>query len=135
MTLTIELTPELERQLRAEAGKAGMDASRYVTNTVEEHLRQARRQAPHLSRDETELLQQVNLGLSERQWQRYHELVAKRRAEILTADEQKELIAFSDQIERANARRIAHLIELAKLRQTSLETLMSELGIQSPAYV
>lgn len=135
MTLTIELAPELERQLRLEAAKAGIDASRYVVNALEERLRQLHQPLPHLSRDETELLRKINLGLAEEQWQRYHRLVAKRRAETLSVDEQKELIALSDQIEQANARRMAHLIELAKQRQTSLEALMSELGIQAPAYV
>lgn len=84
---------------------------------------------------EAELLQNINLGLSEVQWQRYHTLVAKRRAETLTPQEHQELIEMSDQIERANARRIESLVELAKLRQTSLENLMRDLGITAPAYV
>ncbi|MBI3360158.1 MAG: STAS/SEC14 domain-containing protein [Chloroflexi bacterium] len=95
----------------------------------------AQRRAPSLPHSEAELLQKINLGLSAEQWQRYRALVAKRRAETLTADEQQELITYSDQIEKANARRIAYLIELAKLRQTSLEALMNELGIKSLAYV
>ena len=95
----------------------------------------AQRRAPNLPQSEAELLQKINLGWSEERWQRYRALIVKRRAETLTVDEQPELIALSDQIEQANARRMAHLIELAKLRHTSLEALMSELGIQSPAYV
>ena len=134
MTLTIELTPELEDQLRAEAAKAGIDVGRYVVNALEAGLSQARPQPPHLSAKETDLLQRINLGLSDEWWQHYRELVAKRRDETLTGDEQKELVALTDEIERANARRIANLIELAKLRRTSLDVLMSELGIRAPAY-
>ncbi len=92
-------------------------------------------QPPRLARAEAELLQKINLGLSEQQWQRYRELIAKRRAETLAAEEQKELVTLSDQIEQANARRMENLIELAKLRQVSLESQMSELGIKPYAYV
>ncbi|MCW5850243.1 MAG: hypothetical protein KIT87_09180 [Anaerolineae bacterium] len=113
MTITLELTPELEAQLRAEAKRAGLDESEYVLHTLEERLRLARQAVP-LSPRETELLQHINLGLSEASWQRYHELIAKRRAETLTPVEQQELIGLSDQIEEANVRRIEALIELAR---------------------
>ncbi|MBI4670220.1 MAG: hypothetical protein HY741_00950 [Chloroflexi bacterium] len=91
--------------------------------------------AQALPHTEAELLQNINLGLSEVQWQRYHALVAKRRAETLTPQERHELVAMSDQIEQANAQRIESLVELAKLRQTSLDNLMHDLGITAPAYV
>lgn len=68
-------------------------------------------------------------------WEHYHALLAKRRAETLTPQEQATLIEISDQIEQANARRIQYLIELASLRGTSLEAVMQELGIEVPAYV
>lgn len=88
--------------------------------------------APHT---ETELLQNINLGFSEEWWQTYHVLVARRRAESLTPAEQQELIRMSDLLENANARRIANLIELAKLRGASLEAVMRELDISAPSYV
>jgi hypothetical protein len=134
MTLTIELTPDIEKQLRSEAAKMGIDASRYIVNTLEERLRQSRAESSHLSREESELLQKINLGIAEEKWRRYRDLVAKRRAETLDVNEQTELIALSDQIEQANARRIEYLAELATRRKTPLETLMRELGITAPAY-
>ncbi len=91
--------------------------------------------ASSLSRRETELLQEINRGLSQEDWQRYRELVANRRAEALTPAEQTALIALTDQIEEANVRRIEGLAELARLRGTSLEMLMDKLGIKAPAYV
>jgi wyosine [tRNA(Phe)-imidazoG37] synthetase (radical SAM superfamily) len=101
----------------------------------EEGLRQKqKRTALSLSSHETELLREINRGLSQEDWQRYHELVAKRRAETLTPEEQTALIALTDQIEEANVRRIERLIELARLRNTSLEALMDKLGITAPAY-
>ncbi len=89
---------------------------------------------PHLPETEADLLQKINQGLSPELWQRYHDLIDKRRAETLTPNEQADLIALSDQIEEANAQRIGWLIELARLRQTTLEVLMEQLGIRAPDY-
>ncbi len=96
---------------------------------------QAQQQPSHLSEAESRLLEQINLGLSQEDWERYHKLIAKRRAETLTHDEQQELIALSDRIEEANARRIEYLVELARLRGTTLDELMGQLGIKAPSYV
>ena len=138
MTLTIELQPELEAWLREEAARAGQDPGTFVRNALEERLRQAPSRArglpPHLPRKEAELLLAINQGLAPELWQRYHELIAKRRAETLTPDEQTHLIELSDRIEEANARRMEALVDLAFLRQTSLEALMDQLGIKSPGY-
>jgi hypothetical protein len=43
----------------------------------------------------------------------YRDFIQQRDAEALSADEQTELIAVSDQIEEANARRIECLVQLA----------------------
>ncbi|HEY9607636.1 MAG TPA: STAS/SEC14 domain-containing protein [Allocoleopsis sp.] len=134
-TITLELTPELEQQLRDETAKQGLDPSHYIVNTLKEHLRSPLRDASRLSKAEANLLQKINLGLTPEMWENYHALIAKRRAETLTSQEQATLIEISDQIEQANARRIQYLIELASLRGTSLETLMQKLGIEAPAYV
>jgi hypothetical protein len=58
----------------------------------------------------------LNQGLPPEMWQRYHELLVKRRTETLTPDEQAALIALSDHIEALNARRMARLVELVRLR-------------------
>jgi hypothetical protein len=76
------------------------------------------------------MLLQINQSLSGITWARYHELVAKRKAETLTKNEQQDLIDLTDQIEIANAQRISYLIELAQLRKTPLNTLMHELGLK-----
>lgn len=100
-----------------------------------EYRHQAHAQPLHLSETESTLLQQVNLGLSQEEWGHYRELIAKRRAETLTHDEQEELIALSDRIEEANARRMESLVKLARLRETPLEVLMEQLGIKAPSHV
>jgi hypothetical protein len=134
-TITLELTPELELQLRNEAAKQGLDPNHYIVNALKERLRSVPRDVSRLSKAEADLLQNINLGLPPEMWERYHTLIAKRRAETLTPQEQVTLIEISDQIEQANARRIQYLIELASLRGTSLEAVMQELGIETQAYV
>ena len=114
--LTLEITPELEQQLREEAARQGLEPNRYILNALAERLRPAASQTvPHLSESETDLLQQINLGLSAQQWEQYHAWIAKRRAETLTPDEQAGLIALSDQIEQANADRIQRANQISSV--------------------
>jgi hypothetical protein len=72
---------------------------------------------------------EINRSLSQIQWERYDQLLAKRRAETLTPEELDELIALSNQIETASVRRIKYLAELARLRNTTVSALIAELGI------
>jgi hypothetical protein len=132
-TIALELTPELEQQLRDEAAKQGFDPKHYILNTLSWHLGSAQRRVNLLTQTETDLLQKINIGLSQETWERYHALTIKRRAETLTIEEQTRLIEISDQIEQANTHRIEALIELANLRNTSLSALIQELGIKAPS--
>lgn len=134
MTLTINIAPDLQSQLYREATLVGLDPGAFVARLIEERLRKEKHRAPRLSARETELLREINRGLSPGDWQRYRELIAKRRAEALSPAEQNALIALSDEIEAINVRRIERLVELAHLRNTPLETLMAQLGIKALAY-
>jgi hypothetical protein len=134
-TIALELTPELEQQLQDEAAKQGLDPNRYILNTLSRHLGSAQGMTNPLTQAEVALLQKINLGLSQETWESYQALMIKRRAETLNSEEQTRLIEISDQIELANARCVESLIELAKLRNTSLAVVMQELGIKAPEYV
>jgi hypothetical protein len=92
-------------------------------------LIRAQRKVPHLSRRETELLQQINLGMPQTIWQSYRPLKEKLEAENLTEEEHAELIRLIDEIEAYNVERLNWLIELAQLRNQSVRVLMDELGI------
>jgi hypothetical protein len=136
MTLTIEISPELESQVREQAAQQGLGADEYVVNVLRQYLRETERpKTSCLPETEARLLAQINEGFPPDWWQRYNELTEKRRAETLTPEEQATLIGLSDQIEELNARRIQHLIELARLRQTSLPELMEQLGIKPAPYL
>ncbi len=107
----------------------------YVSRTLQEHLRGAEiSETRNLSAEESRLLQEINVGLPDETWHRYRDLIQKRRAEALTASEQAELIAISDQIEELDARRAERLVELARTRKTSLAALMEQLGIKARPY-
>lgn len=95
-------------------------------NLLEQYLQHSAGEVAHLSDTETALLQKINLGIAQEIWQQYHKLIEKRRAEMLTPAEQKTLIEITDQIERANVRRISALVELAGYWQVSLDQLMSK---------
>lgn len=132
--ITLEIAPDLETQVRQAAAKAGVAPDIYVVNILEQYLRKVGSESTSLTTAETVLLQQINLGLTPETWQRYHQLIAKRRSETLSLAEQETLIQITDELETANARRISALIKLAQYRQVSLDELMDELGIKSPVY-
>lgn len=136
MTMTIDLTPELETQIQEEAAKAGMAPDRLVLSAVQELLHQRRTEGsiPHLSKAESELMQRINEGVSVETWRHYHALIAKRNAETLTDEEQKVLVGLVDQVEIAHARRLGYLLELADLRGTTLDAEMKALGIPQRSY-
>lgn len=94
--------------------------------------RAARRIAPSLPAEESELLQKINRGLPADLDQRYRELVAKRRSDTLSPSEHKELLSLTDDVEKWQAERVGHLVKLAELRGVSLPDLMDDLGIEPP---
>jgi hypothetical protein len=94
----------------------------------------ARRRAPSLSGDEAQLLQKINAGLPTEVWRRYEELNAKLHEETITPEEHTELLELIDKIELADAERMKHLIELAQLRNVSVEMLMDQLGLRRNTY-
>lgn len=137
MTMTIDLTPEMETQLREEAAKDGLAPDRFILSTMGELLRQRRAEQniPRLSKAESELMQEINKGLPADTWRQYHALIARRNAGTLTDEEQQVLVGLVNQVEITHARRLGYLLELANLRGTTLDAIMNALGIVKPTYV
>ncbi len=136
MTVTIDLSPELEKHLQDEAARAGLAPDRLVLDALEErlHQKQAGQDVPHLSKADSELMQRINQGLPEETWMRYHHLVSQRKAETLTPEQHQELILLSDQVEMDYAQRLGLVLEFARLRGTTLEAQMKTLGIPQYTY-
>jgi hypothetical protein len=128
MTLTLDLAADLEHQVLQEARRRGLDAESFALDLLRESL--ASKGSSESALSEGELLEEINRGFPSGVWARYRELVARRQAETLTAEEHTELIALIDRIELGNAHRIECLAELATRRQVPLRVLMAEMGIQ-----
>ena len=103
-----------------------------LSNFVKEvlHVR-ARRFAPVLNHQESELFQEINQWLTEEETQRRDKLLEKLDVETLTESEYKELLQLNDKVESLNVRRLEALVQLAVLRQTTLDQLMNDLGLNT----
>jgi hypothetical protein len=135
MTITLEITPELEEVLRRSAQRAGLPPDDYVLRVLQERLGTGERLPPHLPQEETELLEQINRGLPPETWARYQALKEKRDARTLSPEEHSELLALTNEVELWNARRLELVLALARLRQVPLRAMMDELGLTPPPYV
>ena len=124
-TITLNLSPELEHQIRAEASRQGVEPDRYILNALQERLQP---RLPTTQPTEADLLQQINIGFSAQTWEEYHALIAKRHAETLTPEEHEQLIQMSDHLEQLNVTRIQALIQLATFHNQPLTDLMHTLG-------
>ena len=90
----------------------------------------ARQETPNLSEAETRLLLKINRDLPPAARSRMNELIDKRQAGLITPSELDELIQLTDQSEGIGAERLKCLIELAALRNVTVEELMRQLGIK-----
>ena len=95
----------------------------------------AQRKAAHIPNAEAVLLSKINEGVIPLALRRRcAELTGKQRSGLLEEEEEEELSAIVDEIEIRNAQRVSNLVDLAELRQTTLDELMSALEIAPFTY-
>lgn len=132
----VELQPTIEIDLDdifEGIARLEMDELEEFTDRVMD-LRASRR-APRLSKEETELLLKINHGVPTEVRQRYEELNEKLHDdEAISAEEHQEFLELVEQIKLSDAERLHSLIELARIRRMTVDTLMDQLGIRQPAY-
>ena len=129
MSITINIESDLMERLGKLAAAKGFQVDDFIVKMLEEQI-----PTQQLSVDEKrqlELLEKINMGLPIALWERYTLLKTKRQEETLTPSELADLIDITDQIEQANAARMPFLIELAQLRNISLESLFQELDLDT----
>jgi hypothetical protein len=124
MTLTLNLEPKLEQRLRFEAARHGVPLETWLTQELERR---------YTSVSDAVLLQNITTGLPESFWQRYRDLIQKRNAGNLTDLEHQELIELSDQTEELTLQRTQALVELATRRNTTVQALRLQFGLQPVA--
>jgi len=139
MAITLDLTPELEIQIQQSSTEIGLTIDGFIMESIQAYLAKLKSQEKNdtkrFPKKESRLLLKINQSLSQIEWARYRDLIAKRQAETLLPAEQDELIQISNEIEEKNAERIEYVAELARLRRLTLPTMMSELGLKPVSYV
>jgi hypothetical protein len=102
------------------------DVERFILN-----IRQlvAARTVPHLDKKETQLLKAINNSIPIEQLERYNKLLEKIQEGTLTPTENEELLSLNEKIEQLNVNRMKKIIALARLRNVSLPTLMTQLNL------
>ena len=127
MSLTINLPQSIEQQFRQEASTNGLSLDTYLLRLLQQAAKIAQK-PKRLS--ESELLEKINLDISEAEWTTYRHLIGVMRQECLTEQEHEMLKALGDKIELENAKRMKYIFDLAELRGLSVEELMKNLGIE-----
>jgi hypothetical protein len=132
--------PEIQASTQLTAGQLLRAAEQMSEKELDGFVEQvvalrARHRAPSLSKVESDLLVRINQGVPRDLQQRYDELIARRREGTLTDEEYEELLRRTDEVEALDVTRVELLVELARLRRTTLPAVMEELGLKSPPYV
>ena len=125
--VTSEIKIELDQLLNGVAQLDTADLERFV-----EQVNLILSERKTVDQAEAQLLQRVRQAIPETTQQRYNQLSEKLRTETISSDEHQELLSLIDVVEQANVDRLQNLVELAQLRQVSLNDLMNQLGIHAP---
>jgi hypothetical protein len=83
-----------------------------------------------LSQAEADLLKKINTPIPLEIQQRYNYLIDLRKQEKLTDDEYQELLELTTFTENLNIKRLENLLQLAKLRNISLDDLIEQLELK-----
>jgi len=83
-----------------------------------------------LSQVEADLLKRINTPPPFEIQQRYNYLIDLRKQEKLTDDEYQELLELTTFTENLNVKRLENLLQLAKLRNISLDDLIEQLELK-----
>ncbi|MEA5488577.1 MULTISPECIES: hypothetical protein [Pseudanabaena] len=94
---------------------------------------QNKRKILSLPKDQSLLLQQITQCIPNDLQERYNFLISKRQDNSLTDEEYQELINLGEHIEAIDVKRLENLTELAKIRQTSLNSVIEEFQLQPRA--
>lgn len=129
MSLTIELPISVERALRKQAEKQGVALESYISDLLSSIPTDNFTEQPK-KHSEVELLEKIQLNVAPEDLEEYYRLNALFKSGQITDAEHDKLLTLNDLIEIAHAERIKYVIELAKLRNQSLEDIVLELGLK-----
>ena len=125
--------------LKIEAQISALDLLQAVEQLSQTELEQfvekilqvkAKRIAPSLSTNESELLIKINQDLPQELREIYQSLIEKRNQENLTEAEYQQLLELTEEVEKYQAQRLEYLTQLAQIRQLSLTNLIAQMGLK-----
>lgn len=125
--LTIELDSLTERRLRERSLHEGQKKEELAALLLATSLAAF----PSSDLTENQLIELINEGWNEQEWDRYHALVALKKEEHLTEAEYEELCDLTNSRELAHADRLRLALVLARLRKITLEDVIKQLGFGS----
>ena len=129
MSVVLQINPSLEKRVRQNALKKGVDLGQFIVQFLELNFPEENPKPPVISKKESLLLEEINSFIPVETWERYHFLRAKRKNETISTSESAEYDTINQLIEAATVKRLTLLIELSKIRKISLDELMQQLGL------
>ncbi len=129
MSVVLQINPSLEKRVRQNALKKGVDLGQFIVQFLELNFPEEKPKPPVISKKESLLLEKINSFIPIETWERYYFLRAKRTNETINTSESAEYDTINQQIEAATVKRLTLLIELSKIRKISLDELMQQLGL------
>jgi hypothetical protein len=129
MSLIIQIPLTTEHYLRESATREGMPLERYISQllTATSISKRAKKKK---TLTENELLKHSQLDVQTDDLAEYHRLKKLLKLEKITEEEREILIQLNDLIEIAHAKRMGYVLQLAQLRNITLENAMKDLGIK-----
>jgi hypothetical protein len=122
--MTITLDPPTRQRLEARARQEGKQAEDIAAALLADSL-----SAEPLEDRQSELLRFLSDGLPESFWRRRDALEAQARAKRLTPEEYEERLELSDRLERWHLDQMDAVLELARLRGASPQSVMQKFGL------
>lgn len=127
MTITLELTPDMEGQLKRAAQTQGKDIPAFLLEIARRHLRR-----DVLPQTDADLLKIINAPLAPEARQERDALLVVQKQRELSEVEQTTLATLIDTVELANARRWQSVADLAERRGLTLAEITQQLQIPLP---
>jgi hypothetical protein len=129
-TINIEANISVDTLVKAAEQLSTPDLQRFRSQVL---AISAKRAASSVSHDEAQCLLQINQRLAPGLQQQYEELIGKRDAETLTAEQRALLLQLSQQAEAIDVQRLEALTTLSRLRGVTLAEVLQQLMIDKPA--
>lgn len=133
MPITLELSPDVEKDLREEAMRRNIGvetlASTYFAQSWTRSRRRKHLASDTLTLEEQQTIARLNAELPRTFWSRYNALQEKIHQRTITDEEGRELSTLIEQSEEWNIRRIEAISVMAKKRGIRWTDFMQRFGI------